>query len=247
MAETITITIKNRSTADRAFLLFQALPTPGGVSSEQVFTHVYQKSPTIGGNAHDQVTFQITKEYFAIYGTNRECFLLRAKISTLGYSKATLQSTPATGAANGSTFSLSTLNRDGVSPTFESTDQTTTARGGFTMLTDASFRFMNKGNIYLGVGVRDSKTGQVVPIQTCRAQPNYATIFYPVARYYICYGNLEGGSVVKKFEIGRVLSLEFTGSSHHNMTFTLDEHDEYQIDPAMAESNVVWKSDMSGS
>ncbi|KAM0295339.1 hypothetical protein ACHAPM_010866 [Fusarium culmorum] len=199
MAETITITIKNRSTADRAFLLFQALPTPGGIFSEQVFTHVYQKSPAIGGNAHDQVTFQITKEYFAIYGTNRECFLLRAKISTLGYSKATLQSTPATGAANGSTFSLSTLNRDGVSPTFESTDQTTTARGGFTMLTDASFRFMNKG------------------------------------------------SVVQKPEMGRVLSLDFTGSSPNIVTFTLDEHNEYQIDPAMTESSAVWRPEIFGS
>lgn len=145
MTDTITITIKNRSTADRAFLLFQALPTPTGVPSERVFTHIYQRSPTISGNAHDQVTFQITKEYFGIYGTNTASPDQSVKISTLGYTKATLQPTPASGAVNGSTFYLSTLNRDGISPMLKDTDQTTTSRGAFTIRTDETFDSTNKG------------------------------------------------------------------------------------------------------
>lgn len=94
------------------------------------------------------------------------------------------------------------------------------------------------------MGATDPKTGHVIPIQTCRTRPNFATVLYPVTRYSICYGHLEPGSVMKGSEMGRVLCLDFTGSSLNYITFTLDEHDEYEIDPVLAESNFVWKTEM---
>ncbi|CAG2011626.1 unnamed protein product [Fusarium graminearum] len=229
MADTITITIKNRSTAELAFLLFQTLTTPSGIYREEVFTHV---------------TFQISKEYFGVHGTNMASPNERVKICTTGYSKATLQSTSSSGAVNGSTFYLSTLNRDGVFPIFKHTAQTTTAKQAFTIRTDEAFGYMVKDSIYLGVGATDPKTGRVIPIQTHKAEPNFTTVFYPQPRYYIRYGNFELGSVVKKFEMGRVLCLDFTGTSLKDVAFTLDEHDEYQIDPAKVESSFVWKSEI---
>ncbi|CAG1962438.1 unnamed protein product [Fusarium graminearum] len=241
MADTITITIKNRSTAELAFLLFQTLTTPSGIYREEVFTH---RSSAIGGNANDQVTFQISKEYFGVHGTNMASPNERVKICTTGYSKATLQSTSSSGAVNGSTFYLSTLNRDGVFPIFKHTAQTTTAKQAFTIRTDEAFGYMVKDSIYLGVGATDPKTGRVIPIQTHKAEPNFTTVFYPQPRYYIRYGNFELGSVVKKFEMGRVLCLDFTGTSLKDVAFTLDEHDEYQIDPAKVESSFVWKSEI---
>lgn len=84
----------------------------------------------------------------------------------------------------------------------------------------------------------------MIPIQTNKAEPNFTTVFYPQPRYYICYGNFEPGSVVKKFEMGRVLCLDFTGTSLKDVAFTLDEHYEYQIDPAMVESSFLWKSEI---
>ncbi|KAI6758092.1 hypothetical protein HG531_003917 [Fusarium graminearum] len=134
MADTITITIKNRSTAELAFLLFQTLTTPSGIYREEVFTHV---------------TFQISKEYFGVHGTNMASPNERVKICTTGYSKATLQSTSSSGAVNGSTFYLSTLNRDGVFPIFKHTAQTTTAKQAFTIRTDEAFGYMNKGKYKL--------------------------------------------------------------------------------------------------
>ena len=145
MPNTINITIKNRSLAPQAFLLFQALPTPANIPSAEVFTNVYQRSPKLGGNASDQVTFQITNEFYGIYGTNTASLDQKVRISTSGSAKATLQSTPTSGAVNGSTFYLSTLDGDGVSPTFKGTDQTTTAQGAFTIQSDGTFDVTNKG------------------------------------------------------------------------------------------------------
>ncbi|EHK22034.1 uncharacterized protein TRIVIDRAFT_91371 [Trichoderma virens Gv29-8] len=243
MPNTISITIKNRSTANQAFLLFQALPNPSNIPADEVFTNVYQRSPTLGGNASDQVTFQITNEYYGIYGTNTASADQKVKISTSGSAKATLQSTPSSGAVNGSTFHLSTIGGDGISPTFKATEQTTTAQGAFTIQSDGTFDVQNKGNIYLGVGATDPKTKTVIPIQTYKAQPNVTTVLYPVVKYYVAFGHYEPGTVVKKTEMGKVLILDFTGISLNDVTFTLNDHNEYIIDPALAESNLVWSTE----
>ncbi|KAK2026630.1 hypothetical protein LX32DRAFT_565831 [Colletotrichum zoysiae] len=239
MPNAINITIKNKSTAPQAFLLFQALPAPSNVPAEQVFTNVYQQSPTISGSADDKVTFQILNEYYGIYGTNTASPDQKVKISTSGSAVATLQS----GTVNGSTFHLTTLNNDGKSPTFRSTEQTTTALGAFTIQSDGTFNVANMGNIYLGVGAKDPKTGEVIPIQTYKAQPNITAVLYPVVKYYIAFGNYTPGTVVKMSEMGRVLSVDFTGISLNDVTFTLNDHNDYILDPAQEGKGLKYKTD----
>ncbi|KAM7194151.1 hypothetical protein V8F20_008071 [Naviculisporaceae sp. PSN 640] len=242
MTNTISITIKNRSMANQAFCLFQALPNPFNIPRGEIYTNVYQRSPTLGGNNNDQFTFHIIDDYFAIYGTNIASPDRNPRISTLDFARATLQSVSPSGLVNGSTFHLSTLNRDGISPAFNSTEQTTRAQGAFTIQSDGTFDVLNRGNIYLGVGAKDPISGEVVPVQTYKARPHLTTVLYPEAKYYICLGNYEQGTVVDMAEMGRVLLLDFTESSVKDVTFTLNERNEFVADPTLEGHDLAWSS-----
>ncbi|KAF7536254.1 hypothetical protein G7054_g4668 [Neopestalotiopsis clavispora] len=256
---TISITIKNRSMTNLSLVLIQDLPAPNNVRRDQLFTNVYQRSPKMSGSGRDQVTFQTVDEYYGIYGGTKYAEG-NVKVSTSGSAKATLQAKTSSGPVNGSTFHLTTLQADGRSPTFGSTEQSTVAEGAFTIQSDGTFdgsgkyklmvvpslllaerRLMYRdqrlmqgwntiGNIFFGVGARDPETGEVVPIQTYRAQPNFSAVLYPVVKYYIAFGNYEPGTIVNKAELGRVLSLDFTGISLNDVTFTLNDRNGYEIE-----------------
>lgn len=133
---TYTITIKNRSMNPQSFLLFQALPKPTNVPQDNVFTNVYQRAVKIVGNAQAHASFQISSEYFAVYGTSKVSDDGMVKVETSDYRVAKL-------GPKGSRFYLSTQNADGASPIFDNEDKSTSAGGAFIVSSDKTFTNLN--------------------------------------------------------------------------------------------------------
>ncbi|KAK1995815.1 hypothetical protein LX36DRAFT_659223 [Colletotrichum falcatum] len=239
MATTYTITIKNKSFAKQSFMLFQSLPRPANLPQDNVFTNVYQRSPQIVGDRDSKAEFKVTTQYWAVYGTSKKSDDGMVQITTSDWREATL-------GPKGSLFVLGTLNGndgkpDGVSPDFKSEDKSTAAGGAFTVRTDGTFSVLNPGDIYFGIGAKDPKSGDIIPIQSYRAQPNVISQIFPRIKYYVAFGHYEPGTIVSMAELGQVLEIDFTGAPGHNALFTLDTNNNYEADPKVNQTGIKWK------
>ncbi|KAM0541340.1 hypothetical protein ACHAPJ_013288 [Fusarium lateritium] len=215
------------------------LPRPAGLPQPNVFTNVYQRTGQIAGDGTAKASFQVGSEYWSVLGTSQQSDDGRVKISTSDSRKATL-------GPNGSFFLLSTLDGDdgkpdGISPFFKSEESSTTAGGALTIRTDGSFSVLNPGNIYLGIGAKDPRSGEIVPVQTYKAQPNVFSQIFPKIKYYIAFGHFEPGAIVSMAELGQVLEVDFTGAPGHEATFTLDTNNNYKPDDKVAATGIKWR------
>lgn len=152
MATTYSITINNKSFAKQAFMLFQSIPRPSNLPQNNVFTNVYQRSPQIVGDRDSKAVFQITNQYWAVYGTSKKSDDGMVQITTSDSREATL-------GPQGSLFVLGTMEGndgkpDGVSPEFKTEDKSTTAGGAFTVRTDGTFSVLNPGKPFIRVTLR---------------------------------------------------------------------------------------------
>jgi hypothetical protein len=135
----MTITIKNESGVPRRFLLFQDIPKPNNGPSSSIFTNVYQRSPKIQSGDNAMVTFTMKNEYFAMYGTssNNDDGTVRVYTSA---------SVPCKLGPGGTVAVVSTFDGEGEDPTWDpkaAAGQSTSANGGFSIVTDTSFRYRN--------------------------------------------------------------------------------------------------------
>jgi hypothetical protein len=133
---------------------------------------------------------------------------------------------------------------DGVSPCFDdaaSGKQTTDAAGAFTIRADGTFTTYNESNIYFGVGAKDPKSGDIIPIQSYRARPNVVSQIFPRVKYYIAFGNYEPGSIIAMNQLGNVLEVDFTTAVPNSCTFTLDSTNSYVPDANIVNSGIKWK------
>lgn len=136
---TFSITIRNASNAPRRFLLFQDMPAPTNGPSSTVFTNVYQRSPKIQSGDDSHVSFQMKQEYFAIYGTGSESSDGSVRIYTSS-------AVPVKLGPGGSTVVLTTQDGQGDDPAWDkaaAAGQSTGAKGGFSIVTDTSFKYPN--------------------------------------------------------------------------------------------------------
>ncbi|KAF5966208.1 hypothetical protein FBULB1_11754 [Fusarium bulbicola] len=242
MSRTYTINIKNASLENKTFLLFQSLPKPSNVPQAEVFTNVYQRSVQVQGNGSSKASFQMTSQYWAVYGTSEQSQDGQTKVTTSDSRDTTL-------GPNGSFFVLSTMpgpngKPDGVSPCFDDTasgKQATDAAGAFTIRSDGSFTTYNESNIYFGVGAKDPKSGEIIPIQTYRARPNVVSQIFPRVKYYIAFGNYEPGSIIAMNQLGNVLEVDFTTAVPNMCTFTLDATNNYVPDAGIVNSGIKWR------
>jgi hypothetical protein len=235
MPEIYTIRIKNNSRVQQSFLLFQAIPKPANIPGDNVFTNVYQRSEVIQGDGTSVAEFQITSEWFAIYGTERMSEDGRVRVSTSDYQPVTL-------GPKGTFKTLTAIN--GKSPKWDDsptvTSKQTSAAGAFTIATDGSFTNFNSTNIYFGAGAKDPNTGDVIPVQTYLAKPNTLSQLFPKIKYYIAFGNYEPGAIVDLVELGNVLLVDFTTADNREATFTLNSHNEYEPDKKVRDAGIKW-------
>lgn len=142
---TFTITINNNSNVPRRFLLFQDMPDPTNGPSSQVFTNVYQRSPKIQSGDDSRVSFQMKQEYFAIYGTGSESSDGSVRVYTSS-------SVPVKLGPGGTTVVVTTQDGQGDDPAWDkaaASGQSTGAKGGFSIVTDTSFKFLNPSKAIL--------------------------------------------------------------------------------------------------
>lgn len=145
MATTYSITIKNNSNVARRFLLFQDMPKPSNGPSSKVFTNVYQRSPKIQSGDDSRVSFQMKAEYFAIYGTSSDNDDGTVRVYTSS-------SVPVKLGPAGSVVVMSTQDGAGEDPIWDKSAAvglSTNARGGFSLVTDTSFRYPNPSMSFL--------------------------------------------------------------------------------------------------
>ncbi|KAF5543898.1 hypothetical protein FMEXI_6832 [Fusarium mexicanum] len=241
MSRNYTINIKNASQESKDFLLFQVIPHPANIPWEEVFTNVYQRSVRVQGNGSSKASFQMANQYWAVYGTSEQCQDGQTKVATSDSRDVVL-------GPNGSFFVLSTMpgpkgTPDGVSPCFDdeaSGNRSTYAPGSFAIRSDGSFNY-NENNTYFGVGARDPRGGDIIPIQTYRARPNVVSEIFPRSKYYIAFGNYEPGSIVNMNQLGNVLEVDFTNAVSHSCTFTLDASNNYVPEPNINNYGIHWR------
>jgi hypothetical protein len=102
--------------------------------------------------------------------------------------------------------------------------------------------FHPTGDIYFGIGAKDPKSGEVIPVQSYKAQPNVISQIFPKIKYYIAFGHYKPGSIVSLSELGAVLEVDFTGAPGHDATFVLNNTNSYVADPSMnSNSGIKWK------
>lgn len=94
--------------------------------------------------------------------------------------------------------------------------------------------------MYFGIGAKNPK-GDIIPVQTYRAQPGIVAQVFPKVKYYIAFGEFVPGTVVDLSSLGDVLSIDFTGSVDHSATFTLDSTNNYVPDPNVIAHGIKWE------
>lgn len=219
MPDSYSITITNASNSSKQFLLFQALPKPSNVPGDDVFANVYQSSVNIEGNGESNVSFNMTNEWYAIYGTSNRSPDGKVRVSTSS-------SKPVSLGPDGSYNIITTHNKDGKSPEWKDAGgKTTAAPGAFSIATDGTFNFpsmypfypLNKKSymsnailttdkLYFGAGAVDPDSGKVIPVQTYPAKPNVVSQLFPKVKYYIAWGSYQPGSIIDLSELGNVRS-----------------------------------------
>ncbi|KAI6750733.1 hypothetical protein HG530_014629 [Fusarium avenaceum] len=237
------IQITNKSTVTQHFMLFQSIPIPTAVPSEQCFMNVFQLSVAVEGTQDDSATFEFEDSYYALYGTKVSDSSGKARINTSS------SRGPVTLGPGGTYKVITTDNNDGVSPKWDdkaAEGKSTAAAGQFTISTDGSFDNNSKSNIYIGVGAKSPSTGKVVPIQTYEAHPNTVVPMQPQVKYYICFGKFLPGTLVKAMELGKVLMVDFSNSKKDkpvSASFTLQQNNAYTADDQSALDRVgtTWK------
>jgi hypothetical protein len=237
MTTNYSITIKNNSNIARRFLLFQDMPQPSNGPGSKVFTNVYQRSPKIQSGDDSRVTFAMKAEYFAIYGTSSDNDDGTVRVYTSS-------SVPVKLGPGGSTVVMTTQDNNGEDPIWDKaamSGKSTAAKGGFSLVTDSSFKYPNPTNIYIGCGARDPKNpDSIIPIQTYIAEPGLNSQLFPRAKFYVCFGEYQPGMVVDRVSLGNVLLVDFTGSTIPSATFTLNNSGAYDADASVTKNGVNW-------
>ncbi|WXC58551.1 hypothetical protein SNK03_004452 [Fusarium graminearum] len=225
-----TITIKNNSMYPRSFILFQDIPRPSNISSQDVFTNVYQRAVGISGKDEDEALFEISSECFAVHGTSTRNDMGMITIKTS-------DSKPVKLGPQGSRLYLT--NRQSL--TFDKEDGSSEAAGAFIVSTDDTFSSFNSNDLYFGVGAKDLNTGRVVPVHTYQARPGTVAQVFPKVKYHIAFGDYQPGSIVDLIMLGRVLTIDFTGCIARSATFILNEENMFIPDSKVQNSDITWR------
>lgn len=253
-----TITIFNQSGIPQRFVLFHDMPKPANGPSGEVFTHVYQTSHMVESNDSSSMTFIMRDQYFAIYGTSTQ--------GDGGVCVQTNASLPLRLGPGGSVACFTTVGQNGQEPAWDNSameGKTFAERGGFSIVTDASFLSPNTCkiiylsanrlpsrpltdvfslvNTYIGCGAADPRGGSVIPIQSFLAEPGVECQIFPKARYFVSLGYSQPGMIVDRNTLGQVLQVDFTGCSTGKAQFTLNADESYDADPSVGANGVTWE------
>jgi hypothetical protein len=131
---TCTITIHNQSNDVKRFLLFQDVPAPTNGPSGQVFSNVYQAGPKTSSG---KTEFQTDSQFYAVFGTSSG---LGSNVRVITGDQKKVKLGP-----GGDVVALTTAG--GTDPQWDEKSvkgKATAAKGGFSFVTDHSFKFPNQ-------------------------------------------------------------------------------------------------------
>ncbi|GIJ82153.1 hypothetical protein Asppvi_000657 [Aspergillus pseudoviridinutans] len=222
--ETYTIQVYNNSDEPQNYLLFQTVPVLSG--SAEVFANVYQSSGVIESGPYSQVTFQMTNEYYAVYGTNPTPLGDKVRVTTGSAAPVTLSSGQTPPETPGTQCVMSTTS--GKYPNWASVTPTQQQEpNAFGIYCDGTFEYPTETNIFIGMGAPDPVSQDIIPVTTVPASPNTYFYFQPIVKYYIGTGEYEAGTVVNITEIGQVCPVDFTQLPEPTAIYTQGRDNEY--------------------
>ncbi|GFF39855.1 hypothetical protein IFM46972_06022 [Aspergillus udagawae] len=228
MTQNYSIQVYNYSGAPRNYLLFQTVPVPSG--QPNVFTNVYQSSGIVQSGNYSEVTFQMTDEFFAVYGANPTPLGDHVRVITGSAEPVTLSSGEKPPEQPGTMCVMTTT--QGEYPAWEKVSQTQqTEPNAYCISCDGTFNYPTETNIFIGMGAPDPYTQFIIPVATMPASPNYNFYFQPIVKYYIGTGDFEAGTVVNVTEIGPVLTVDFTQLPGNTAVYTQGQDNEYTLGP----------------
>ncbi|UZP37032.1 hypothetical protein NXS19_004848 [Fusarium pseudograminearum] len=229
-----TITIKNNSMYPRSFILFQDIPGPSNIPSQDVFTNVYQRAVGISGKGEDEALFEISSESFAVHGASTRSDMGMIQVGVSDYKPVKL-------GPRGSRFYLTNRQSGGQSPMFHKEDGSSEVAGAFIVSTDDTFSSFHSRDLYFGVGAKVLSTGWVVPVQTYQARPGTVAQVFPKVKYHIAFSDYQPRSIVDLITLGRVLTIDFTGCKARDATFILNQENMFTPDPKAQNGDITWR------
>ncbi|KAF7552104.1 hypothetical protein G7Z17_g4546 [Cylindrodendrum hubeiense] len=207
------IKINNESGNDGSFLLFQSPPTP----TSSVFKNSYKASHRISGN-DSSITFQMSKDCFAIFGTEGEDGGGAVKVSTTSHRAVKL-------GPGGSAVALTTVDGYPMWDDKQAVGNIADTPGSFCIITDDSFSTPNP---------------DIVPISTFVAEPSTSTTIVPSRKFFVAFGDYKPGTVVNTTILGKVLVVDFSAAAVPQITFTYNTDGTYSSDPSDDGNGVQW-------
>lgn len=130
--------------ADRTFFLFQEVPNVVNNPSGEIFANIFQTAPSVTGAADgsSNLSFTITNEFFAIYGTKKGD--QKAMVETSSYKQVAL-------GPNGSVVAMTTVKGEGKDPKWDEAKFATdfSGDGGFKFMSDGTFDNSNPSKFRL--------------------------------------------------------------------------------------------------
>ncbi|KAF2825092.1 hypothetical protein CC86DRAFT_295274 [Ophiobolus disseminans] len=234
MANQFSITINNRSNSPQRFAVFQEVPTSPRSAKNDVFTNIYLASGDIQPGHNSNAKFVVKMQYYALYGATQQSDNGSTRVDTADSFEAKL-------GPSGSYIAMSS-DPDG-SPYFDkmaAMGKSVATAGAFTIATDNTIKYPNANDFYIGIGAKDPKSNDVVPIQTYVAKGGMNLKIYPKPIYHVCYGDYEPGTIVDRQGVGQVLTVDFSDASLRDAKFTLNNSGSY-VDGNVKNSGIVFK------
>ncbi|KAI9696701.1 MAG: hypothetical protein M1836_005063 [Candelina mexicana] len=212
---TLKIIVKNKSTADQEFQIFNDRPA-FSTSVGEAWINVWGRSPGTGA-MNGTAQFQFTEEVFAVCGMTPEPLAPGLVVSTSDWEAVKL----GTDKQEATDVPLKT-DHGGVVLDKQNIKQFK-KNGSFGIFTGV-YNMDQYKNAFCGLGRLSPYPGQqdIVPVSVWQAKPSQNYQITPKRVYYISTGSFVEGKIVDFAQLGAYATIDFTGRTETVATVELD-------------------------
>ncbi|KAK6497667.1 hypothetical protein TWF481_012072 [Arthrobotrys musiformis] len=194
MPETYTITIRNKSADQTAFVLFTEPPVVNPNDNTTIYTNVFQLSEPANNDGHGTAIFKVEKKTLAVCLTSKKALGAGTNVTTSDWQEVNIGTYEQQADIINVTYDTAKKAGD-LQPAVKATEANKPA-GGFVMTTaPATWTYPTSNYFSIGVGAMDGD--DVRPLSIFNARPNKTYNIFPVVTYYVApAGDYEAGDII---------------------------------------------------